>query len=131
LTKSPTIYFNDLGMNNFARSQFGKSFENSGYIFQNFVFLLISSNFHKITDKVCFWRSKDKAEVDFVVKKDNELIPVEVKFSQLKKASISRSYRNFIGLYQPEQGFLVNLSLEEEIVIGNTKVSVVPYWKLI
>jgi len=130
ITKSPTIYFNDIGLLNYSKSSF--SFERiEGMTFQNFVYLLLKAKYTKGLNKINFWRSKDKAEVDFVIQTENGLTPVEVKYSNLKNTSISRSFRSFINKYQPQTAMLVNLNLEEDIVIENTLVKFIPYWKLL
>ncbi|MCK5104250.1 MAG: ATP-binding protein [Cyclobacteriaceae bacterium] len=132
LTKSPTIYFNDLGMNNFARNEFGRINKTTGgFVFQNFVFQLLQQKYDNVTDRICYWRTKDKAEVDFVIRQVDKIFPIEVKFTHLKKPTISRSYRSFIEKYQPQQGYIINLSLDEEVNIGVTRVSIIPYWKLL
>ena len=78
-----------------------------------------------------FWRTKDKAEVDFVVQNEDGITPIEVKYSKLKKTTVSRSFRSFITKYSPKTAFIVNLSLETEIMIDSTNVKFIPYWKLL
>ena len=132
LTKSPMIYFEDLGMCALARSQFGQINQiNGGLIFQNFVHQLLAQKYNSATDRICFWRTTDKAEVDFVIRQGENVIPIEVKFSHLKKTTLSRSFRNFIEKYQPETAYVINLSLEEKIQVGNTMVTFLQYWKFI
>jgi hypothetical protein len=132
LTKSPTIYFEDLGMSCFARNQFGQiNQQNGGFIFQNFIYQLLIQKYSSATDRICFWRTTDKAEVDFVVRQSKNIIPIEVKFSYLKKTTLSRSFRSFIEKYQPETAMVVNLHLDEKIQVANTIVRFLPYWKII
>lgn len=132
LTKSPTIYFEDLGMSAFARNQFGEINSTvGGFIFQNFIYQLLRNKYNAITDRICFWRTSDKAEVDFVIHQVDNIIPLEVKFTQLKRPKISRSFRSFMEKYKPSKAYLVNLSLEEKMQIDNTQVHIIPYWKLI
>jgi len=131
ITKSPTIYFNDLGMCNFGLGRYGFPVrENYGFVFQNFVYHLLRDKYHTVISDVNYWRTKDKAEVDFIVHGNGEAIPVEVKFSELKKAAVTRSYRSFIHKYNPKYGYVVNLSKEENIIIENTEVRFIPYWRL-
>ena len=60
------------------------------------------------------------------------MIPIEVKHSQLRKTTVSRWYRSYINKYKPKTGYyIVNLSLDTEITIGDTKVRFIPYWKLL
>ncbi len=131
LTKSPVIYFNDQGMLNFAGGNLGKPNFNQGFVFQNFVYNLLKVKFQTPVNPVNHWRSKDKAEVDFVVHDSGSIIPLEVKFSNLKNTTISRSMRSFISHYKPERAWIVNLSLESEMVLDDTTVRFLPFWKLV
>ncbi len=130
LTKSPVVYFNDLGMLNFASGRFARIENMNGFVFQNFVFLLLRSKFQTTLSPVNHWRTKDKAEVDFVVQQKGEIIPIEVKFSNLKKTSISRSFRSFINRYNPSKALVVNLGLDDQLKQNDTKIDFVPFWKL-
>ncbi len=132
ITKSPTIYFNDLGMCNFSKGMYGTSINNADrMIFQNFIYLILKDNFTTGLAKVNYWRSKDKAEVDFIIHQQTGTTPIEVKFSDIKKPTVSRSFRSFINKYLPETGYIVSPNFEATISIGNTKVLFLPFWKLI
>ena len=130
ITKSPTIYFNDLGMCNFSKSSYGIG-NVDGMLFQNFIYLLLKKKYEKGLSKINFWRTKDKAEVDFVVQSEQGLTPIEVKYSELKKPTVSRSFRSFINKYSPKIAFIVNLGLETDMLINETTVKFIPYWKLV
>jgi len=80
--------------------------------------------------QVHFWRTTDKAEVDFVIDRGNDPIGIEVKFSALKKPMMKRSLRNFIDKYQPTEAWVVNQSLDDEMIIGKTRVRFVPFFNL-
>ena len=129
ITKSPNIYFNDLGMCNFSKSSFNAD-GNDGMVFQNFVYTILKGKYEKGLSKINYWRTKDKAEVDFVVHTENGIIPIEVKFSELKSAKITRSFRSFLKKYSPKMAYVVNLTLDSTIKIEETEVIFIPYWKL-
>jgi len=132
ITKSPTIYFNDLGMCNFSKGLYGQGIkETDGMTFQNFVYLLLKGKDAEGLANVNFWRSKDKAEVDFIIHGEEGVTPVEVKFSSVKKATVSKSFRSFIKNYSPKTGYIVNRSYEEAITIGTTNVFFVPFWRFV
>ena len=84
ITKSPSIYFNDLGMCNFSRSNFNTE-ATDGMMFQNFIYLILRVKYEKGLSKINYWRTKDKAEVDFIIQTQEGIIPLEVKYSELKK----------------------------------------------
>ncbi len=132
LTKAPIVYFNDTGMCHFGQGVYGSSvMPHKGFSFQNLIYILLKQMFQRGVDKVNYWRTKDKAEVDFVVHDKGNVTPFEVKYSHLKKAAVSRSYRSFINKYSPEIGYVINLSLDDELIIGETTVKFIPYWKLL
>ena len=131
LTKSPVIYFNDLGLLNFACGKFAKIDSINGFVFQNFIYILLRSKYQTPVTPVNYWRTKDKAEVDFIVQQTDEIIPVEVKFSNLKKRNVSRSLSNYINRYKPSKAMVINLSLDENIELNDTRIEFIPYWKLL
>lgn len=132
IRKSKTVYFNDLGLRNFALNDFSREIKGnkSGFHFQNFVYILLRSFLKQKNYKIHYWRTTDKAEVDFIINKGNTVIPVEVKFSKLKKTNISRSFRNFLDQYKPKKAFIVNLELSTEVKINSTKLKFLPFYKL-
>jgi predicted AAA+ superfamily ATPase len=128
LTKSPTIYFNDLGMLNFNRNNFNAT-AGDGMLFQNFIQLQLQNQFENALNKINYWRTKDKAEVDFILHPGEELIPVEVKYKALKKPEIERSFRSFINTYKPKRGIIYNLDYSSHIQINGTDVRFMRYWE--
>jgi len=133
LTKSPQVYFTDLGFRNYALNLLGHIGDSyhTGFLFQNFIFSTLKEHVGENGWKLNFWRTKDKAEVDFIIHQGLTPIPVEVKYQRLTKAAISRSFRSFIKRYTPPKAFLINLELEERIKIDSTEVHVIPYYHLL
>ncbi len=130
LTKAPVYYFYDLGLLNFAGGVFGRLKE-PGFVFQNFVYNLLKENLNNSSSKVYYWRTKDGAEIDFVVDEGIRVIPIEVKYSSLKSSQVTRSMKSFIEKYKPEVALVVNLTLENELIIGSTRIVFIPYYKLL
>jgi len=133
ITKSPVIYFTDVGFRNYALGLWGHrpAFPRDGFLFQNFVFGLLKEKLRLTEKTIHFWRTKDKAEVDFVLDKGSECIPVEVKYSALKKPEAGRSLRNFIARYKPRQAWVVNLSLRDNLKINGAQVTLFPFYDLV
>ncbi|MFW6129504.1 MAG: ATP-binding protein [Candidatus Aminicenantaceae bacterium] len=132
ITKSPVFYFYDLGLRNYAAGAFGNkvSAQEMGTVFENFVFNMMKEKFRNTSTEIHFWRTKDGAEVDFVIDSGREQFPVEVKYRDLIKLEMSRSFRSFVEKYQPKRAFMVNLGLEEESTIGRTEVRFIPFFKI-
>jgi predicted AAA+ superfamily ATPase len=131
ITKASVYYFFDLGMRNFAANQFGDAQNRpTGFLFENFVFNLLESYLRKTSSTLGFWRTQDKAAVDFVIDLGKQVVPIEVKYSSLPKPAVSRSLRSFLAKYQPAQAYLINLSLTARIKIGRTRVDFIPFYDL-
>ncbi len=128
LTKMPKVCFLDAGLRNFALSDL-KGFEerhDKGAILENFLF----AELRKSTDeKFHFWRTKEKAEVDFVLEhRFDEPLPIEVKATSLKSPEISRSFRSFLHAYKPERAFVINLGFQGFKKVESTEVEfILPY----
>ena len=132
ITKSPVYYFYDLGLRNFILGLMGNLTlpYGAGFLFQNLILHMLKEKIRYTGEKIYFWRTKDRAEVDFVLDSGEETIPVEVKFKGLTKVEIGRSLRSFISKYQPRQAWIINLSFETKIRLDGTDVNFIPYYKL-
>ncbi|MBU1085018.1 MAG: ATP-binding protein [Candidatus Beckwithbacteria bacterium] len=132
ITKSPIYYFSDLGLRNFINNNFDSPLPqpNSGFLFQNFYYLLINQT-KSLGSRIHFWRTKNKAELDFIVIIGQELIPMEIKYKRLKNTSIPGSLKSFIKKYQPKKANIINLSLSKTIKINSTVVNFIPYYSLV
>jgi predicted AAA+ superfamily ATPase len=102
LVKNPKIYFFDSGLRNSIISNFQYERGDIGALFENFVW----SELVKYGFSPNYWRSKSKAEVDFIVKAQ---IPLEVK-SHLSKEILTKSFISFIETYSPKAGFVLSES---------------------
>jgi hypothetical protein len=107
LTKSPVCYFKDLGLKNYASGEFG-NVNDFSFLFQNFVYINLYYLSKKYNFSIHYWRTKDKAEFDFILRKGIDYIPIEVKYTNLKKFKITKALRSFIQMYQPKEAIVVN-----------------------
>ncbi|MGB9612854.1 MAG: DUF4143 domain-containing protein, partial [Candidatus Margulisiibacteriota bacterium] len=123
LTKMPKLYFWDNGLRNFALDAFRpyELREDRGALLENFVFAELA---RKVGNRIRYWRTKDKSEVDFVLEcPDGKIVPIEVKAQKLKRPEISRSLAGFLKRYQPTRAFVINLGLQQKVRMDKTKVS--------
>jgi predicted AAA+ superfamily ATPase len=95
------IYFNDTGLRNAVSSNFRP--EGSGHLFENYVL----TELLKMGFSPKYWRTRAKAEVDFVLDED-EIVPIEVK-SHIDSRKVERSLRSFIDSYGPTRAFIVGM----------------------
>ncbi len=132
LTKSPVVYFNDLGLRNFSIDVMGElnTFEKLGLVFQNFILHLLEEKIKGSSQTIKFWRTIAGKEVDFVLNRGEDITPIEVKYVYLNKTEIEKSLMDFINEYNPKEAWIINLSLKAERVIGETKVKFIPYFEL-
>jgi hypothetical protein len=100
ITKQPKIYFVDTGLRNAIAKSFASEID--GLLFENYILLeLIKMGFSPK-----YWRTKSKTEVDFVIEKENIIIPIEVKINA-EPGNMKRSLRAFIGYYKPKKAIVV------------------------
>ena len=108
LVKSPKIFFLDNGFRNMVIKSFQpmKKRQDKPILYENFA----ASEIVKKGFEIKYWRTKSKAEVDFVLEKDGKIIPVEVK-SGLKKPKLTKSFNSFLEKYKPKRGIVFSESL--------------------
>ena len=128
LVKNPKVYFFDLGFRNYLLGDF-RSFDKRqdiGALVENYIFTKLSSN-QKITTRINFWRTKSGAEVDFIIEKQGNIIPIEVKYSS--SPVIGKSLYSFFNKYQPNKAYVITKDIEKEVKIGGVKVFFIPAYR--
>ncbi|OGF23935.1 hypothetical protein A3H09_03715 [Candidatus Falkowbacteria bacterium RIFCSPLOWO2_12_FULL_45_13] len=98
LTKMPKAYFYDLGLRNFFLDDFSSLDKrpDKGAYLENLVFTEFLKRGDSL-DKIKYWRTQDKKEVDFIIGRE----AYEIKYNLKRKAS---GYKKFIEQY-PEIKF--------------------------
>lgn len=129
LRKNPKIYFIDNGLRNYLLNNFSDLSlrPDAGQVIENTIF----SQFKIAQDdaySLNFWRTLAKAEVDFVLRKENKIIPIEVKYSSFKIPQISRGFRSFLLEYQPEKVVVLTKNFWGELKINSTLIKFAPVW---
>ena len=123
LKKAKKVYFNDLGLRNSIINNFLplESRMDKGTLLENYIFNELCRNF---TDKINYWRTTGKAEVDFILQIDEKPIAIEVK-SQTKPG---KSFLSFLKTYKPKKALVFTekeFGLKE---IQNIKVAFIPHF---
>lgn len=87
LFKLPKVYFYDTGLMQMLWLK-GLPKDIIGNVFETGVFSELVKKYEK--DSVYYWRTKDKKEIDFVLRRKNEVLPMEVKlnFEQFNPSAI-------------------------------------------
>jgi uncharacterized protein len=113
LTKTPLYYFVDSGMRNYALHRF-TNFDftlEGGHMFENFIFNYLKNKYLAISPTINYWRTKDGAEIDFILRTGENVIPIEAKYRGLKKTTLGKSFYSFLSKYHPKKAYVLNLTL--------------------
>ena len=135
ITSNPKYYFVDNGFKNQAIRNFNPLHlrSDAGSLVENFIYQEIvkfkHQNFYNFD--IHFWRTKTKAEVDFVLYKNKDyFIPIESKYETFKQPTITRSYRSFLEAYQSKYGIIITKNYLATEKFENTTVHFIPLEKL-
>jgi uncharacterized protein len=123
LVKNPKVYFEDLGLRNFSLTDFRfPDFRNdTGCLVENHSFNLLKMFFGS---NVKYWRTKAKAEVDFVIEKEQAVFPIEIKYTS--KRTVGKSLYSFIEKFNPPTALVLTKDYISEEMIKNTKIKFIP-----
>lgn len=131
LTSNPICYFIDNGFRNQALNNFTpiEHRTDNGLLVQNLVFQEIFK--YQAQERknwqIHYWRTKSGAEVDFILRTDFEtVIPIEVKYRNLRGLDLSRGYKSFLDAYQPRQGFLISKNQIGKIEYNQSTIHFIP-----
>lgn len=132
ITSNPKYYFIDNGFRNRALQNFSAldSRADNGLLIESAVFQDIlkykTQNF--LSFDIHFWRTKSGAEVDFVLYKNQlSFIPIEVKYRQTNKPTVTRSFRSFIEAYQPKVGIFITKNFIKKINVSGCEIHFIPF----
>lgn len=108
LVKTPKIFFNDNGFRNAVIKDFQpiKNRADRGALYENFV----AAELIKKQYELKYWRTKSKAEMDFVLEKNGKILAMEVK-STLNKPTTTKSFQSFVEKYRPKKAFVLSEKL--------------------
>lgn len=100
LFKLPKIYFYDTGLMQMLWLK-GLQKEIIGNVFETGVFAEMAKKYAH--DAIFYWRTKDKKEIDFILKIKNSILPIEVKlnFEQFNPTAVQYFNKHYgIGKYK-------------------------------
>jgi len=122
LKKSKKLYFVDTGLRNSIINNFLplENRNDRGMLLENFIFNELRHDFKKIN----YWRTAGKAEVGFIVKANDSIIPVEVK----SETKVTRGFLSFIKTYEPERAVIFTFRDFKVKKIGETEVAFIPHY---
>jgi predicted AAA+ superfamily ATPase len=135
ITSNPKCYYLDNGFRNQALGNFSPLLNRTdkGLLVESAVFqeLLKYKVQHFLDIKIYFWRTKSGAEVDFIFYKNQDCFyPIEVKYQNFTKPTVSRSFRSFVDAYQPKKGFIITNEFSGHLKIEETEIFFTPLRQL-
>ena len=109
IRKMKKVYFLDLGIRNIIIQNFNQPNlrTDSGAIFENFVLLELLKHKEEFT-KIYFHRTRDGAEVDFIINDMLNLTSIEVKYKELKKPMYLKALQNFNKAEKIKYSYVIN-----------------------
>ena len=127
LVKNSKAYLIDSGLKNRLMDNFSL-LPQTKYLGQAAENYILAELLKKIGDQPTFfyWRTKTGQEVDFIIKQDNELIPIEVKSGN--EQNLPNNLRQFITLYKPKTAFLLNWSVVKDVKFEQCQIKFRPLW---
>ncbi len=99
-----------------------------GLVFENFVWQILDSKIEHASKRLNFWRTKDGAEVDFVISAGINIVAFEVKTKRGEKISPGRSLINFKKKYSPQSANIVSMNIKNKT--KRDDINIIPYWEL-
>jgi len=124
LVRNQESFYQDLGLRNSLISDFRilEDRNDKGAIMENYAYTLLRNL--EIVPELKFWRTKSSAEVDFIIEKNQEKIPVEVKYSS--RRSVGKGYYSFLKKYKPSVGIILTKDYLAEEKIEGAIVKFIP-----
>ncbi len=100
ITKTPKIFFLDLGLRNYAINNFNPLplRNDQGELFENFFFLELLHKDYRGLNKLNYWRTTNQTEIDFILSNENGTEAMEVKW---QKETPPKSFKT-LKKYYPE-----------------------------
>jgi len=125
LSRAPRFYFWDTGFRNFISGEV-KNASVTGSLLENGVVSEAQKMSQNQNFLLHWWRTKGGAEVDLIIKREKENIPIEIKGIREKKPKMTRSFISFIENYKPSRAYFVTSGYYGETRYKNTKVHYIP-----
>ncbi len=113
IVSTPRYFFFDLGVRNAcAGLELNPHIlkTESGKLFEHFVILELVRRieyYYPRQYKYYYWRTNYGAKVDLVLESQNELIPIEIKYTQVPRNDDISHLKTFMSTYGAKKGYLV------------------------
>jgi predicted AAA+ superfamily ATPase len=116
ISRMNKVYFCDAGLRNVIYNSFNDIHirTDNGQLFENYIYTELLQYYKK--SQIFYYRTKDGTEIDFIIAgKNQDVIPVEVKFRQIQKPSKTRAITEFSKATSVSKAYIINRSLNQSI----------------
>lgn len=127
LSKNPKFFFIDNGFRNMAIGNFQelKKRTDIGMLNENFVF----AELNKKEILLKYWRTKSKAEIDFIVEIEGKILPIEVR-SFLSGEKIGRAIYSFTEKYKIKEAYILSENIDKKLKVRFGAVNFKPLFAI-
>jgi predicted AAA+ superfamily ATPase len=127
-------FFIDNGLRNYVVRQFNALSHRTdkGALMENMIFTELVKDYKLLKEELFYWRSKGGAEMDFVLKGESGIVPVEIKSGPARPGLLSRSFHAFLDFFSPPTAIFLNRDLFHIEKVKQTRVYYLPHhWFLL
>jgi predicted AAA+ superfamily ATPase len=127
IIKNPKAYFEDTGMRNFLIKNMNQDLRlrpDIGALVENFVYNELINKIDIFTE-IKFWRTKSETEVDFLLVKNQDILPVEVKSGSY--INIPRSLLLFCKNEKLSKAVIVNKDVSKKVTRESIDFYFIPF----
>jgi len=129
IIKMPRLFFLDTGFLNYTLKTFQNLSlrANSGLLVESGVYVSLLQYLGDM-DELRYWRTKAGEEIDFLLRRENRIIPIEVKWSGYPK--ISNAFRKFIKENPVDKGYILTKNSYKVERVNNCQIKFFPAWAI-
>lgn len=111
LTKAPKLYFLDNGVRNYFVNNFEalRLRNDAGALFEGFYLAELLKR-GEPGDHLKYYRTKSQSEIDIIVDRISQVIPIEIKYQQNLNQPGFSALQTFMNNYNLEEGYVVNVA---------------------
>lgn len=80
-----------------------------------------------LSERISFWRTPQKEEVDIIIGAD-KLLPIEVKYQSHVAPADIKNLVKFMDVFKLKKGILITKNIFEHRKVGGKKITLVPAW---
>jgi predicted AAA+ superfamily ATPase len=127
IIKNPKVYFEDTGMRNFLIKNMNQDLKlrpDTGALVENFVYNELVNKIDVFTE-IKFWRTKNETEIDFLLVKNQAMLPIEVKSGSF--ANIPKSLLFFCKKEKLSKAVIITRDVSKKSINESIDFYFVPY----